>query len=59
MDFAEQPGGETYLYSSADGIDQLTVHQLGQLPVDKGTTLHLKFDQEKNASIQKKWAGVR
>ena len=47
VDFAEQLGGETYLYCSADGIEQLTVHQLGQLPVDKGTTLHLKIDQEK------------
>jgi len=47
VDFAEQLGGETYLYCSTDGIAQLTVHQLGQLPVDSGTTLHLKIDQEK------------
>lgn len=45
--FAEQLGGETYLYCSADGIEQLTVHQIGQLPVEKGATLHLKVDQEK------------
>jgi len=47
VDFAEQLGGETYLYCSAEGIPQLTVHQLGQLPIHKGATLHLKIDQTK------------
>ena len=47
VDFAEQLGGETYLYCYAGGIPQLTVHQLGQLPIHKGATLHLKIDQAK------------
>jgi len=47
VDFAEQLGGETYLYCSTDEIPQLTVHQIGQLPIEKGTTLHLKIDQDK------------
>lgn len=47
VEFAEQLGGETYLYCSAEGIPQLTVHQLGQLPMDKGTLLHLKIDRVK------------
>ena len=45
--FAEQLGGETYLYCDADGLPQLTVHQSGQLPVVKGQDLHLSFDRSK------------
>ena len=43
--FAEQLGGETYLYCDADGPAQLTVHQLGQLPVENGEVLHFAFDR--------------
>ena len=43
--FAEQLGGETYLYCDAEGLPQITVHQSGQLPVTKGQDLHLVFDR--------------
>ncbi|WP_421853343.1 ABC transporter ATP-binding protein [Oricola sp.] len=43
--FAEQLGGETYLYCDAPGLPQITVHQPGQLPVSKGQDLHLSFDR--------------
>ncbi|MEM7445960.1 MAG: TOBE domain-containing protein, partial [Pseudomonadota bacterium] len=45
VDFSEQLGGETYLYCSAEGMPQLTVHQLGQLPVASGDVLHLRLDR--------------
>ena len=45
--FSEQLGGETYLYCDADGPEQITVHQLGQLPVENGETLHFAFDRER------------
>jgi len=45
VELSEQLGGETYLYCNADGLPQLTVHQLGQLPVERGQTVHLKFDR--------------
>ena len=44
---SEQLGGETYLYCTADGIDQLTLHQSGQVPVEKGQTLQLRLDRER------------
>ena len=44
--FAEQLGGETYLYCDVEGSPQITVHQPGQLPVLKGQTLALNFDLE-------------
>ena len=44
--FAEQLGGETYLYCDVEGSPQITVHQQGQLPVVKGQTLALNFDLE-------------
>ncbi len=44
---SEQLGGETYLYCNADGIPQLTVHQLGQLPTEEGQALHLRFDRSR------------
>ncbi len=44
--FAEQLGGETYLYCDIEGLPQITVHQPGQLPVVKGQTLALNFALE-------------
>ncbi len=44
---SEQLGGETYLYCSGDGLENLTVHQLGQLTVQKGDTLHLRIDRSR------------
>jgi multiple sugar transport system ATP-binding protein len=44
--FAEQLGGETYLYCDVGGSLQITVHQPGQLPVIKGQTLALHFALE-------------
>lgn len=44
--FAEQLGGETYLYCDVEGSPQITVHQPGQLPVIKGQTLALNFTLE-------------
>ncbi len=44
---SEQLGGETYLYCSGDGLENLTVHQLGQLMVKKGDTLHLRIDRSR------------
>jgi len=45
VDYAEQLGGETYLYCSADGLPPITLHRPGQLPVQRGQTLHLAFDR--------------
>ncbi len=45
--FSEQLGGETYLYCASDGLENLTVHQLGQLTVAKGDTLHLRIDRSR------------
>ena len=45
VDLTEQLGGETYLFCSAEGWPQLTVHQLGQLPVRRGETVHLRFNR--------------
>jgi multiple sugar transport system ATP-binding protein len=44
--FAEQLGGETYLYCDVEGSPQITVHQSGQLPIVKGQTLALNFALE-------------
>ncbi len=44
---SEQLGGETYLYCNAEGLPQLTVHQLGQLPIEEGQALHLRFDRSR------------
>jgi len=44
--FAEQLGGETYLYCDVEGLPQITVHQPGQLPVTKGQTLNLNFERK-------------
>ncbi|WP_419909583.1 ABC transporter ATP-binding protein [Hoeflea sp.] len=45
VDLSEQLGGETYLYCTPEGMPQLTVHQLGQLPVHNGQEVHLRFDR--------------
>jgi multiple sugar transport system ATP-binding protein len=47
IDLSEQLGGETYLYCNADGIPQLTVHQLGQLPIVEGQVLNLRLDRSR------------
>ncbi len=46
VDLSEQLGGETYLYCTADGLPQLTVHQLGQLPVHRGQQIHLRLTRD-------------
>ena len=45
--FTEQLGGETYLYCDAEGLPQITVHSLGQLPVETGQELGLTFDRSR------------
>ena len=46
VSFTEQLGGETYLYCDMEGLPQITVHQPGQLPVVKGQSVSLSFNQE-------------
>ena len=46
VSFTEQLGGETYLYCDMEGLPQITVHQPGQLPVIKGQSVSLSFNQE-------------
>ena len=46
VDLTEQLGGETYVYCSVDGLPQLTVHQVGQLPVHSGETVHLRLNRD-------------
>jgi ABC-type sugar transport system ATPase subunit len=47
IDIAEQLGGETYFYCSAeDFLPQLTIHQLGQRRLHKGQTLRLRLRPE-------------
>ena len=45
VDYSEQLGGETYVYCSAEGMPQLTIHQPGQLPVQAGQVLNLAVDR--------------
>ncbi len=45
VDLTEQLGGETYLFCTPDGLPQITVHQLGQFPVGRGETVHLRFQR--------------
>ena len=47
VDSIEQLGGETYIYCSVDGLPQLTVHQIGQLPVEEEDSLKLSIDRSK------------
>ncbi|MCR9138965.1 MAG: sn-glycerol-3-phosphate ABC transporter ATP-binding protein UgpC [Alphaproteobacteria bacterium] len=59
VDLSEQLGGETYLYCTPEGMPQLTVHQLGQLPIERGQNIHLRlnracmhlFDSEGNVIV--------
>jgi multiple sugar transport system ATP-binding protein len=44
--YVEQLGGETYLYCDVEGLPQITIHQPGQLPFDKGQSLELNFERE-------------
>jgi multiple sugar transport system ATP-binding protein len=46
VDLTEQLGGETYVYCTVDGLPQLTVHQIGQLPVTRGEPIHLRFNRD-------------
>ncbi|MCP4315456.1 MAG: sn-glycerol-3-phosphate ABC transporter ATP-binding protein UgpC [Hyphomicrobiales bacterium] len=45
VDLSEQLGGETYLYCTPEGMPQMTVHQLGQLPVERGQQINLRFNR--------------
>lgn len=45
VEFAEQLGGETYVYCRADGLPQLTIRQTGQLPVRAGQALGISVDR--------------
>jgi multiple sugar transport system ATP-binding protein len=47
VEFSEQLGGQTYLYCSGGGLNDLTVHQMGQLDTRQGDTLHLALDRTK------------
>ena len=46
VDLNEQLGGETYLYCSAAGLPQLTIHQPGQRPVVRGAALRLRVQTD-------------
>ena len=46
VDLTEQLGGETYLFCTPEGLPQITVHQLGQFPVGRGETVHLRLQRE-------------
>jgi multiple sugar transport system ATP-binding protein len=39
----EQLGGETYVYATAEGLPQFTVHHEGQLDMKEGSPLHMAF----------------
>ena len=41
VDLSEQLGGETYFYATPEGLPQITVHQLGQRPLERGQALAL------------------
>ena len=45
VDLTEQLGGETYVFCTPAGMPQLTVHQIGQVPVKRGETVSLTFDR--------------
>ena len=47
VDFAEQLGGETYLYCTTEGLPQITAHKTGQLPFRKGERLALRLDRSR------------
>ena len=45
VDLTEQLGGETYLFCTPEGLPQITVHRLGQFPVRRGETVHLRLQR--------------
>lgn len=45
VSFAEQLGGETYLYADLPGLPQITLHQPGQVPVRPGEQIALRLDR--------------
>jgi multiple sugar transport system ATP-binding protein len=47
VEFSEQLGGQTYLYCSGGGLEDLTLHQMGQMKTLKGDILHLTVDRTK------------
>jgi ABC-type sugar transport system ATPase subunit len=46
VDISEQLGGETYFYATPEGLPQMTIHQLGQLPLARGQNLALRLRQD-------------
>ena len=46
LDLVEQLGGETYLYGSAPGLPQVTVHQAGQAAYDRGARIGLRLRRD-------------
>jgi ABC-type sugar transport system ATPase subunit len=46
LDLVEQLGGETYLYGSAPGLPQVTVHQTGQAAYDRGERIGLRLRRD-------------
>ena len=46
VDLNEQLGGETYLYCTADGLPQLTIHQPGQRRAQRGDALRLSIETD-------------
>ncbi len=43
VDISEQLGGETYFYATPESLPQMTIHQLGQLPLARGQSLALRL----------------
>lgn len=43
VDLSEELGSETYFYATADGLPQLTIHQMGQRSLTRGQRLGLKL----------------
>ncbi|MGI9493935.1 MAG: TOBE domain-containing protein, partial [Geminicoccaceae bacterium] len=43
VDLSEALGSETYFYATAEGLPQLTIHQMGQQNVSRGQRLGLKM----------------
>jgi len=43
VDLAEALGSETYFYATADGLPQLTIHQMGQTALSRGQQIGLRL----------------
>ena len=56
VEFAEQLGGETYLYCSAAKLEQLTVRQAGQHMKTRGDRVRLEFPQRPSAPVRRQGA---